>query len=129
MYVTFDESGVLHVKPENYSDVATLKWFINEFAAHGTKMIEIETELDPSDKGRSYRTYPQYEDAYGYANKRRQEKGYYKDRPPFSPQMFYDNYPSDNIYEIRQNDDEGDDPYRVGSERRGGDRGGRGNRR
>lgn len=112
MYVTFDKNGVLHIRPDNYNDVHTLKWFLKEYAEHGIKMIEIETDLDRPEQGYAQRSYPQYEDAYGYSNKHREDRGYYRDRPPFSPRSEY-NYPDENIVEMRPPEVEGDDPYRV----------------
>jgi hypothetical protein len=68
MDVGFDKEGILHIRPETHSEAMTLKWFLKEFAVHGARVLNVETEVsEDSQGGGSY------------------------DTPPFSPEMVYDN--------------------------------------
>jgi len=88
MFVTFDKEGVLHIKPQNHADAMTLKWFMKEFATHGARMLNVETEVDERNASSIEGISPEYqfaESAYGYSDGRQgleQEYG---------PQGRYDN--------------------------------------
>jgi hypothetical protein len=110
MDVGFDKEGILHIRPETHSEAMTLKWFLKEFAVHGARVLNVETEVSEDSQGGG-----SYDRAFGYAQARSYEPIY--DTPPFSPEMVYDNRIS-NIRSFR------DYPREYGQ--RGNNDGGRG---
>lgn len=137
-----DGHGVLHIRPSKQDEVERLKDFIREYAEHGSRMIEIETELDPeyyehqqqhqysgsSQYGNPLTMlmarYGYYENPFGFA--RRDYDGFYEDYPPFSPRMEYDNNYNNNGYERNRRGQDEDNGRNYPPEidgRRGGNRG------
>lgn len=45
MRATLDETCVLHVIPENTTELVALKYWVKEFLAHGVKMLEVSTSV------------------------------------------------------------------------------------
>jgi hypothetical protein len=127
MYFCFDKEGVLNIKPETHSDVMTLKWFIKEFAAHGNRMINIETELDQESESQGQEQYYKYtpvENAFGYSPQ--SKDSWYEDVPPFSPRSFYDNDKEDDYRVVYPFDREYSNRYYIDNRRGRGGRGGSG---
>jgi len=52
MKTYFDDDCVLHVVPENTSDTMAMRYFEQEFAKHGPRMIELHTEIPGNAKPR-----------------------------------------------------------------------------
>jgi hypothetical protein len=44
MRVYFDEHDVLHLCPEDTTEAMALKYWMKEYAAHGSKMLDVEIE-------------------------------------------------------------------------------------
>lgn len=45
MKIKFDNNGVLHVVPEDSTEMMALRYWEKEYHTHGSKMIEVDTEM------------------------------------------------------------------------------------
>lgn len=45
MRIYFDDNDVLHVAPSDTVEAMALKYWAKEYAAHGAKMLEVETDV------------------------------------------------------------------------------------
>lgn len=81
--VYFDKEGVLNIKPRNHHEAMMLKWFVKEFAVHGARLLNIETEVNPEEEDSEQFEQPSSrydfaDQAYGYSEGReglRSERG------------------------------------------------------
>jgi len=44
MQVYFSDDDVLHICPENTTECMALKYWMDEYKAHGAKMLEVDIE-------------------------------------------------------------------------------------
>lgn len=100
MYCFYDKEGVLSIIPEDHHDAMTNKWFLKEFAVHGARLLNVETETDGEGGQFNFGTKRQHTEAYGYLDQGGGQGGSYP-----RPEMRYDN----TISNMRD--------YRVESER------------
>jgi hypothetical protein len=45
MRIYFDDDDTLHITPENSTEAMALKYWKKEYAEHGEKVLEVDTEV------------------------------------------------------------------------------------
>lgn len=84
MYINFEQDGVLHIRPQSHADAMVLKWFMKEFAIHGAKMINVETDFDGGGNRAQEYDGGSSSSPYGYSN-------VHGIQPRYDTQSRYDN--------------------------------------